>query len=83
MVELNLTAAYIRKNSVISVPPDAMETSLDAEILALLNSAHTVESLSRKVARTRREVPQPLDREVAAAMHRLLDAELIELSPDS
>ncbi|HEU4486569.1 MAG TPA: hypothetical protein VFR96_13875 [Povalibacter sp.] len=83
MVELNHTAAYIRKASVVSVPPDELETRLDAEILTLLASAHTVESLSRKVGHRRENESELLGRDIAASMHRLLEAELIELSPDS
>ena len=79
MVELNHTAAYIRKASVVSVPPDELETRLDAEILTLLASAHTVESLGQR----RENESEVLGRDIAASMHRLLEAELIELSPDS
>lgn len=85
MVELNTSAAYIRKSSTdISASDDnAVRSQTECEVLELLDSAQTVESLSRRIASDRHIAVGSVSHEVATAMHALLEQDLIELSPDS
>ncbi len=82
MTQLRHDAAYIRTAS----RGDRAKSlsSFDEEVYETLSSAHTVVSVTKALARNSADVNQnDLEARVAASMHRLLEAERIELSPDS
>jgi hypothetical protein len=85
MTQLRRDAAYIRtKAPKGSKRADAL-TSFDEEVCNVLTSAHTVTSAAKTLAqgRTADTTHTDLESDVAASMLRLLEAERIELSPDS
>ena len=82
MIELKTGAAYIRKSSTRSADIDG-RTTIEREVLALLDTAHTSESLSRRISKDRDTEVDTVRDDVESAMRRLLHQELIELSPDS
>ena len=82
MIELKIGAAYIRKSSTRSADANA-HSNIEREVLALLDTAHTSESLSRRISRDRDAHVDTVREDVESAMRHLLHQELIELSPDS
>jgi len=87
MAQLNTTAAYVRKPVRTSHVRAFWRTSpdpLQVQILDLLRTPHTVDSLARVVSQGEEDEREAdLHRRVAWSMHRLLEVDLIELSPDS
>jgi hypothetical protein len=88
MTQLRRDAAYIR----IKAPKGSKRadtfTSFDEEVCNVLTSAHTVTSAAKTLAQASppaagRTADTDLESKVAASMLRLLEAERIELSPDS
>ncbi|HEY6644262.1 hypothetical protein [Povalibacter sp.] len=88
MAQLIPTAAYVRK----AVRPPRIRTfwksgpdPFDVHLLELLQTPHTVESLRRMITREvdEQESGDTVQHQVISSMHRLLESELIELSPDS
>lgn len=91
MTQLRRDAAYIRtKARAGSHPADAL-TGFDEAVYNALTSAHTVTSAAKTLAqassptasRTANSSHADLESDVAASMLRLLEADRIELSPDS
>ncbi len=87
MTQLHRSAAYIRRPATEAVLA-ANRSDMEQRVLALLESAHTVESLSRRLSKEKGDKEKDVDaqdvqREVTAAMRYLLEQNLIELSPDS
>jgi hypothetical protein len=91
MTQLRRDAAYIRtKTRTGSKSSDAI-SSFDETVCNVLTSAHTVTSAAKTLAqasppaagRTADTTHTDLEAEVAASMLRLLEADRIELSPDS
>ena len=91
MTQLRRDAAYIRTQSPKGGNAAVLLTDFDEQVCNLLESAHTVISATKTLAKTtppaagRDESDKASDLEprVAASMLRLLQAERIELSPDS
>jgi hypothetical protein len=89
MTQLRRDAAYVRTETRHRHAPAL--TAFDEEVCDLLSTPHTVISAAKTLARTDKAPAgrAPDDREadlesrVADAMVRLLQAEHIELSPDS
>ena len=73
MTQLRSDAAYIRTKA--TAGKSRALSSFDEEVYGVLTSAHTVQSAAKTLATS--------ESQVAASMRRLLDAERIELSPDS
>lgn len=90
MTQLRRDAAYIQTESPAKATA-VMLSAFDEEVCNVLASAHTVTSAAKTLAKSsppaagRDSDDQAADLEsrVAAAMIRLLQAERIELSPDS
>jgi hypothetical protein len=90
MTQLRRDAAYIR-TSRHERTTDGRGTEFDAfdeEVCKVLGSAHTVTSAAKTLSSTlrpdsRTDSPADLEDRVAASMLRLLQAERIQLSPDS
>lgn len=91
MTQLRRDAAYIRTETRPARAPAVTLTVFDETVCDVLASAHTVTSATKTLANTS---PPPagraaddreadLESRVAASMIRLLQAERIELSPDS
>lgn len=91
MTQLRRDAAYIRTQSRSGGSAAVLLTDFDEEVCDLLASAHTVTSAAKTLANTTPPVAGrdasdkagDLEPRVAASMLRLLQAERIELSPDS
>ena len=88
MTQLRRDAAYIRTKTPATSGNAAALTAFDEEVCKVLATAHTVTSaaktLSASVPSTDAANPAAdVESRVAAAMLRLLQAERIELSPDS
>lgn len=91
MTQLRRDAAYIRTKSHTGGSAAVLLTDFDEEVCALLASAHTVTSAAKTLAQTTppaagrdaSDKVSDLESRVAASMLRLLQAERIELSPDS
>lgn len=81
MTQLLRTAAYIRRPAADAVRSSG-RSDMEQRVLTLLESAHTVEPLSRRLSKESVNA-QEVDREVTVAMRHLLEQNLIELSPDS
>lgn len=89
MTQLRRDAAYIRTETLRT--PAATLTAFDEEVYDLLSSAHTVVSATkalarsgqRPAARSLEDWEADLESRVADSMIHLLQAERIELSPDS
>lgn len=85
MTQLRRDAAYIqtksheRTTTVSSVP----RSPFDEQVLQLLGTAHTVKSAAKTLSRPTDVSEAELERRVADSMQRLLQAERIQLSPDS
>jgi len=77
MTQLRSDAAYIRTRSHerTAAAHAAQLSQFDEQVFELLSSAHTVKSAAKTLSAQ--------DDRVAASMQRLLQAERIQLSPDS
>lgn len=90
MTQLRRDAAYIQTESPAKATA-VMLSAFDEEVCNVLASAHTVTSAAKTLAKSSPRAPgrdsddqaADLESRVAAAMIRLLQAERIELSPDS
>jgi hypothetical protein len=81
MTQLRRDAAYIRTES-----PTAKGVKLsafDERVCDVLSTPHTVISVAKALAGAESAQPSDLESRVADAMHHLLEADRIELSPDS
>lgn len=81
MVQLKADAAYVRKSAAgtpARVSTSASPDGFDARVYELLKTPHTVTSLRRALGDV-----SPDDPTINQAMRRLLERDLIELSPDS
>lgn len=90
MTQLSTTAAYVRKSTRtphIRAFWKSMPDSLDVQLLDLLQTPHTVDSLTRVLSQDlddrEEESSDALGHRVSWSMRRLLEDDLIELSPDS
>lgn len=94
MTQLRRDAAYIRtaRHERTSDGRGAEFDAFDEEVCKVLNSAHTVTSAAKTLSSTvqddsrdpsRNDSQAKLEDRVAASMLRLLQAERIQLSPDS
>jgi hypothetical protein len=91
MTQLRRDAAYIRTETRLGVVPAITLSAFDEQVCELLSSAHTVASATKTLAKTSPpaagraadDIEADLESRVAASMLRLLQAERIELSPDS
>lgn len=85
MTQLRRDAAYIqtksheRTTNVDSAP----SSQFDKQVLQLLGTAHTVKSAAKSLSRPGDVSVDEMERRVADSMQRLLQAERIQLSPDS
>lgn len=85
MTQLRRDAAYIRTKS-HERSASAGEPQLgqfDERVGQLLSSAHTVTSAAKALSRPSDVALDELENRVAESMQRLLQAERIQLSPDS
>jgi hypothetical protein len=80
MTNLVPTAAYIRKN--VS-DPGGGASAFERELWELLRTPHTVESLSRALTPASRSTTDDVDSSIRAALEQWIEADLVELSPDS
>jgi hypothetical protein len=80
MTQLRPDAAYIRTESPAGGKHSKL-SAFDEEVCKVLTSAHTVVSATKALASARASAD--LESKVTAAMIRLLEADRIELSPDS
>jgi hypothetical protein len=92
MVQLNRTAAYVRKGATGHQPSAAVNnpygpveasSTLERKIWALLLTPHTVDSLTKAIASEAGTDTAGTQQRVAAVLQQWLDKELIELSADS
>lgn len=83
MIELKTGAAYIRTSGTAAFTDSHRRPHIEREVLALLDTAHTAESLSRRISQDTNAQIGAVRQDVESAMRRLLNEELIELSPDS
>ena len=85
MTQLRRDAAYIQTQSHERTTPvsSAPRSPFDEQVFQVLGTAHTVKSAAKTLSRPT-DVPEAeLERRVADSMQRLLQAERIQLSPDS
>ena len=86
MTELRRDAAYIRTKSNERTTDSGAQARLsrfDEQVCELLGSAHTVKSAAKALSQPTDSSLDELEDRVAESMRRLLQAELIQLSPDS
>jgi hypothetical protein len=85
MTQLRRDAAYIRtKAHERTTGAQAVQPSqFDEQILQLLSTAHTVKSAAKTLSRPTEGSADDMEDRVAESMRRLLQAERIQLSPDS
>ena len=91
MTQLRRDAAYIQTQTRPTRAAAVSLTAFDEEVCIVLESAHTVTSAAKTLAkasppassRAADDKQADLESQVAASMIRLLQAERIELSPDS
>ena len=91
MTQLRRDAAYIRTETRPTGAHAIALTAFDKEVCDVLASAHTVISATKTLAKTSPpaagraadDIEAELESRVTASMIRLLQAERIELSPDS
>lgn len=85
MTHLRRDAAYIRtKSHERTAAAGAMHLSqFDDQVCELLSSAHTVKSAAKVLSRASDTSADELENRVAESLQRLLQAERIQLSPDS
>jgi hypothetical protein len=80
------SAAYIRKGSsrhTRNTEPPGVTTVLEQELWELLRTPHTVQSLSRAITAAARSTTDDADATIKIALGQWIEADLIELSPDS
>jgi hypothetical protein len=85
MTQLRRDAAYIRtkSNERTSGTHAAQLSQFDEQVFQLLSTAHTVKSAAKTLSRPSESSGDELENRVADSMQRLLQAERIQLSPDS
>jgi hypothetical protein len=85
MTQLRRDAAYIRTKSHerTSGAHAAQLSQFDEQVFQLLSTAHTVKSAAKTLSRPSESSGDELENRVADSMQRLLQAERIQLSPDS
>jgi hypothetical protein len=85
MTQLRRDAAYIRTQSHERTAGEhaAQLSQFDEQVFQLLGTAHTVKSAAKTLSRPTEVSVDELERRVADSMQRLLQAERIQLSPDS
>jgi hypothetical protein len=85
MTQLRRDAAYIRTKSHerTSDAPAAQLSQFDEQVFQMLSTAHTVKSAAKTLSRPNEVSADELENRVADSMQRLLQAEKIQLSPDS
>lgn len=84
MTQLRRDAAYIRtKPHERMTGSHAHFSQLDEEVFQLLGTAHTVKSAAKTLSRPSDVSVDEIENRVAQSMQRLLQAERIQLSPDS
>jgi hypothetical protein len=88
MTFVSTSAAYIRKGESSDEPAQRMSdlrgAVIEEQVWALLKTPQTVESLQRAVSRSTDGNEALSDRGyIERMLKRLIDADLIELSPDS
>ena len=81
MTQLRPDAAYIRRDT--RQQKAAPLNEFDEEVCDVLSTAHTVKSVTKTLAQSGSEPEADLESRVADSMRHLLEAERIELSPDS
>lgn len=84
MTQLRRDAAYIQTKSHERTPAAAAPPlgQFDEQVLKLLSTAHTVTTAAKTLSRPS-DGSVDLEDRVAESMQRLLQAERIQLSPDS
>lgn len=84
MTQLRRDAAYIRTKSHerTTAAPAAQLSAFDEQVFQVLSTAHTVKSAAKTLSRPS-DSSGDLENRVAESMQRLLQAERIQLSPDS
>jgi len=88
MTQVSTGAAYVRKHEFSDQPPlggrDMRNAVVEEQVWALLETPQTVESLRRAAKRNAMGGDAHVDGgDIEKMLQRLLDADLIELSPDS
>ena len=85
MTQLRRDAAYIRtKSHERTTNAHAAHLSqFDDQVIKLLSTAHTVKSAAKTLSRPTDVSADEMETRVAESMQRLLQAERIQLSPDS
>jgi hypothetical protein len=85
MTQLRRDAAYIRTKSNERTPGahGAQLSPFDEQVFQLLSTAHTVKSAAKTLSRPSDVSADEIESRVAESMQRLLQAERIQLSPDS
>lgn len=85
MTQLRRDAAYIRTESHerTRAADDTRLSPFDERVCELLSSAHTVTSAAKALSESSDKSAAEWENRVAEAMQRLLQAERIQLSPDS
>lgn len=85
MTQLRRDAAYIRTEShERTAAAGAMQLSpFDEQVCQLLDTAHTVASAAKTLSKPSDTPSTQWENRVAESMQRLLQAERIQLSPDS
>jgi hypothetical protein len=92
MTHVSSSAAYIRKDKLVNESAlraalhavGMFDSVVDAEVWELLETPHTVVSLQRATTQSTTGSENQPDRvHIESMLQRLLDADLIELSPDS
>jgi hypothetical protein len=85
MTQLRRDAAYIRTQSHerTTAAPATQLTQFDEQVFQLLSTAHTVKSAAKTISRPTDGSGDQNEDRVAESMQRLLQAERIQLSPDS
>ena len=85
MTQLRPDAAYIKTKSHerTAGASSAQLSKFDEQVYELLSSAHTVKSAAKTLSRPTGTSVDDLEPQVAESMQRLLQAERIQLSPDS
>ena len=84
MTQLRRDAAYILTQTHERTTANATQLSqFDEQVCQLLSTAHTVKSAASTLSRPSDVSSDEMEDRVAASMQRLLQAERIQLSPDS
>jgi len=87
MTQVSTSAAYVRKGEFAGQagqqPEDIRSSILEEQVWALLETPQTVESLRRAAGQPDNGRMQADRNQIEKMLERLLDADLIELSPDS